>query len=305
MTQDNTKTCIYAGIDTGKKYLDYALAEGKEAFRDRNDAEGRTNLSAVLKDKGVQRVGIEASGSYEFEIVDELRAAGFEVIVHQPHRVRAFARFRGIQAKNDRIDARMIAQCTAALGEWREPPDPRLAPFAEHLTFIDQITEDIARLRVRYERFRDPRLQQGIKEEIKRLKLRKRAELKQLEKALRVHADLARKLDLLASIQGLGPPTAIALVVRMPELGSLSREQAASLIGAAPYDHESGQYKGQRRIAGGRARARSPAAGEGSAGDRGGGVGRALFNDTKKCKPGCDQTQPVNLHLYRVKRTAR
>src|SRR5208337_4424044 len=74
---------------------------------------------------------------------------------------------------------------------------------------------------------------------------------------VRAYKDLARRLALLFSIQGIGEPTALTLVIRMPELGSLSREEAASLTGVAPFIHESGRYKGQRRTGGGRARART------------------------------------------------
>ena len=257
MTQDSTHAGACAGIDTGKTHLDYALAGGKDAFRARNEIDGRTQLIAFFQKHGVRRVGIEASGGYEFEIVDELRAAGFEVVVFQPLRVRAWAKFRGRRAKNDRVDARLIAECAAAQVETRDPPDPRLAPFAEHLTFIDQLTEDIARAKTRRDRYREPRLKRQVNDEIKRLKTLKSQEIKLLAKAIRVHADLARKLDLLESVRGIGPPTAIMLVVRMPELGSISREQAASLIGAAPFDHDSGRHKGQRRTGGGRARART------------------------------------------------
>ena len=205
----------------------------------------------------MRRVGLEASGGYEIEVVDELRAARFEVIVFQPAQVRAFGLFKRKRAKNDRIDAILIAECTAAQQTLREAPDPRLAPFAEHLTRIEQIGEDAARAKTRLDRYRDPRLRGQIKDEIKRLTALKRQELRLLLKAVRAHADLARKLALLFSIQGVGEPTALALLIRMPELGSLSREEAACLLGAAPFVQESGRYKGQRRTGGGRARART------------------------------------------------
>lgn len=85
----------------------------------------------------------------------------------------------------------------------------------------------------------------------------KREEIRLLLKAVRAHADLARKLELLLSIQGIGERPALALAVRMPELGSLSREQAACLLGGPPFVHESGRTKGQRRTGGGRARAKT------------------------------------------------
>jgi transposase len=47
-----------------------------------------------------------------------------------------------------------------------------------------------------------------------------------------------------------------SLIIRMPELGQISREEAAALAGLAPFDDDSGLHKGQRHIAGGRGRLR-------------------------------------------------
>jgi transposase len=257
VSKTNTKSLVCAGIDIGKAKLDCAIAErGAELCCD-NSQDGRGQLIAFLKGHGVRRVGLEASGGYEIEVVDDLRAAGFEVIMFQPNQVRAYGQFKRKRAKNDRIDAILIAECTAAQDGVRAAPDPRLAAFAEHLTWIEQIEEDVARAKVRRERYRNPRLKAEIEGEIKRLGARKREEIRLLLKALRAHADLAHKIELLVSIEGIGERTALALVVRMPELGTLSREEAACLIGAAPFVHESGRYKGQRRTGGGRARART------------------------------------------------
>jgi len=92
--------------------------------------------------------------------------------------------------------------------------------------------------------------------DIARLKVRRTAELLRIVKALRAHGDLTRRLDLVLSVPGIGERTAIALVVRMPELGRVSREQAAALAGLAPFDDDSGTHKGRRHIAGGRERLR-------------------------------------------------
>jgi transposase len=92
--------------------------------------------------------------------------------------------------------------------------------------------------------------------DLARLKKRRSTELSLIIAALRGHDDLARRLDLVLSIPGLGERTAIALIIRMPELGRISREEAAALAGLAPYDDDSGKHKGQRHIAGGRGRLR-------------------------------------------------
>src|SRR6266478_3920651 len=104
-----------------------------------NTADGHVTLSAWLRQRRVERVGIEASGGYEQAVVAHLRRDGFVVVVFQPAQVRAYARFLLQRAKNDKIDAGLIAACTAATKKIHAPPDPRLAPFAEHLTLIEQI----------------------------------------------------------------------------------------------------------------------------------------------------------------------
>jgi transposase len=134
--------------------------------------------------------------------------------------------------------------------------DPRLAPFAEHLTLIDQLGEDSARLKNRIESCRNPRFKQLWKDEIARLEQREKMKFKALVAAIRRHPDLAQRLDLINSIDGIGLPTAVAILVRMPEIGQVTREQAAALAGLAPYDDDSGEYAGARHIAGGHERLR-------------------------------------------------
>src|SRR5262249_53798680 len=174
--------------------------------------------------------------------------------VLQPPQVRAYAKFHLQRAKNDKIDAALIAACTAAVRTIHAAPDPRLSPFAEQLTLIDQIGEDIARLKNRIESCRNPRIKALWKQEIRRLTTCKRAELKALVAAIRKHPDLAKRLDLINSVDGIGLPTAVAVLVRMPEIGQITREQAAALAGLAPYDDDSGEQTGVRHIAGGRER---------------------------------------------------
>ena len=245
-----------AGIDTSKGKLDVALDGRSEQLRVNNAPADHKALSEWLRQHGVTRVGIEASGGYEQAVVAALRREGFVVIVFQPGQVRAYAMFHLRRAKNDKLDAALIAACTAAVKKIHPPPDPRLAPFAEHLTMINQISDDIVRLKTRLETCRDARIRQAWKEEIARVKKNARTELKALVAAIRQHRDLAERLDLIESVDGIGLPTAVAILVRMPEIGRVTREQAAALAGLAPYDDDSGERVGARHIAGGRGRLR-------------------------------------------------
>ena len=140
------RTTICAGIDTGKRKLDIALDGSSEQLQIDNTPEGYKTLLVWLRRHRVKRIGIEASGGYEQAVVAELRRRRFVVVVFQPAQVRAYAKFHLQRAKNDKIDAALIAACTAAVKTIHAPPDARLLPFAEHLTMLDQIGEDIARL---------------------------------------------------------------------------------------------------------------------------------------------------------------
>lgn len=252
-----SKTSILAaGIDTGKHLLDIALHGASARLQVNNAMDGYEGLGAWLTRHGVQRVGIEASGGYEKAVVRHLRAAGFIIVVFQPAQVRAYAGFQLRRAKNDRIDAALIAACTAAVESVRAAPDPRFEALAERLTFLEQIEEDLARAKTRREGFREARQNALLGQEIKRLKALRKSELIALTHELCRHDDLARRFDLLQSIPGLGARTALSLVIRMPELGQLSREEAAALAGLAPFDDDSGKRQGLRRICGGRGRVR-------------------------------------------------
>jgi transposase len=252
-TKMSKTTTIAAGIDVAKAKLDIAVHGSSERWQVANVPAGFRDLVRLMRRHKVTRIGLEATGGYERDVVQHLREAGFAVVVLQPLQVRAFAQFILCRAKSDRIDAGLIAACTAYHDRTREVPDARLAPFADLLTLIEQTEEDIARIKVRLEHVRDAAVRRILTSDIARLKERRAVMIAKLVAAIRVHDDLDRRLDLLTSIDSIATRTAIAFLIRMPELGRLSREQAAALAGLAPFVHDSGKRAGERHIAGGRA----------------------------------------------------
>lgn len=255
-TKMKKHSTICAGIDTGKHTLDVAIEGSSQQLQVKNTTAGHVALATWLREHRVKRVGIEASGGYEQAVVAHLRHDGFIVVVFQPAQVRAYAFFRLQRAKNDKIDAALIAACTAAIKNIHAPPDPRLVPFAGRLTMIEQIVEDMRCCKNRYESSRDKAIRAHWKEQIRLLAATLRTEFKRIVAEIRQHRDLAERLDLIESVPGIGLRTAVAILVRMPEIGRLTREQVAALLGVAPYDHDSGQFAGLRHIAGGRERLR-------------------------------------------------
>jgi len=247
---------LVAGIDTAKDKLDIAIHGQAAQWQVENTKQGWRRLQALLAGAGVTRAGIEASGGYERGVVRHLRAAGCTVLVLQPAQVRAYARVRLRRAKNDALDAALIAAVAALTDQPEREVDERLADLARHLTFVEQIEEDIARFKTRLAQIDDPRLRRLVTNDIARLKRRRATEMRRIAAELRGHDDLALRLDLVLSVPGIGERTALALIIRMPELGRLSREEAAALAGLAPFDDKSGPRDGPRHIEGGRGRLR-------------------------------------------------
>jgi transposase len=244
-----------AGVDVSKAKLDVAVFDGQR-FVEGNDAAGHERLAARFRAAGVMLVGMESTGSYGMALAAALRAQGIAVNIFDPGQVHGYRRWSRVAAKTDAIDAELILRATAALETVRMTPDPRFGPLQEHLTLIEAFGEDIARLKTRRDRFTTPRLESLLEAEIKRLEALRRQEIAALVARVLAHADLAERLRLLETIPGIGAITALTLVVRMPELGSMNRREAAAMAGLAPYNCDSGTHAGQRRVAGGRARVR-------------------------------------------------
>jgi transposase len=255
MEQGQITTKI-AGVDVGKARLDAAVHGSDELTQVSNSPAGCSELIAWLRARQVGRVGLEATGGYERGVRGALEAAGFEVVVHQPIEVRLFAKLKRRMAKNDQLDARLIAAATAQVDAVRAAQDPRLVDLAERLTAYEQITDQAAELKTFLEHVTLKDVARDIRSLIAaatRVKARYAAEI---QRRIKAEPDLCERYRLLLSLPGVGPIVAASLVIRMPELGHMHRGQAACLLGVAPFDRDSGKFKGARFIQGGRDRPR-------------------------------------------------
>jgi transposase len=251
--QGNTKV---AGIDVGKRWLDVAVHGDGDAERFGNDETGLEALIAWLAARGVVRVGLEATAGYERAARARLEAAGLAVVVHQPLEVRLFARLKRLKAKTDRLDAALIAAATAQVEAVRAAQDPRLVELAQRLTAYEQITDQAAELKTFMEHVDLPDLVQALSEQIQALSRLKARLAGEILAKIKAWPDLLARYRLLLSLPGVGPVVAASLIVRMPELGALRRGQPAALLGVAPFDRQSGQWRGRSFIGGGRSRPR-------------------------------------------------
>ena len=244
---------FHVGIDVSKAWLDaYRHPDGARG-RFSNDAAGWSALLAWLGEAPIVRIGLEASGGYERPAAEQLMAAGFVLAVLDPLRVHYFARAIGRRAKNDRIDARVIAEFTAHADMPTKLPERERDRLAELLTLRTALHENCSRLRNAGEHLRE----RGPAAMIKRLLTQAERHVAALERLiaarLAANPQFDRTAKLLMSAKGVGLVLAATLIARLPELGTLSRRKIAALVGVAPFDDDSGGATGLRRIAGGRA----------------------------------------------------
>jgi transposase len=246
------------GLDVAKKKVDACIHSLGLRRSAPSTPEGEAELIAWLRANGVRRAVMEASGGYERSWAEALRAAGLEVVIVDPKRVRHFAKAAGRLAKNDPIDADTIARFGEAF------PDGE--PQAH-----DAAREEIARLvqartalkdvedRIKQQREHDPpaivaKAQAAVAKTI-------RAELRKLDAAIaakiKANPTFARRAELIDSVPGLADQTAAGVIAWLPELGRISNGAAGALLGAAPYDDDSGERKGARCIKGGRQKLRN------------------------------------------------
>lgn len=244
-----------AGIDVSKEWLDVAAwPEDDEILHlDRSDTGCFDRLAGFLTDHGVVRVGLEASGGYEIEVIDALEKRGFEVVRFNAYRIRLFAKASGRLAKNDSADARVIAQATSVLRVKRRRSRAReLDPLVELLTYRRRLCDWLVDCDNQLEHLKDKALRRRI-ERRKNDLIADRAVVDAKLAALIDTCDnwheLARRLR---TVPGVGPVLAHTLIALLPELGALSRHAIASLVGVAPFDDQSGKTRGERHIQGGR-----------------------------------------------------
>jgi transposase len=206
---------------------------------------------------GAVHVICEATGGYERALVCALHQAGIAVSVINPRQVRDFARACGRLAKTDAIDARVLADYGTKLTPRPDPvPAEGEDDFAELVKgrqdLIALITEEIGRR----EHLRLPALLKLSMARQRQLE----TQLAKLDSLIDAHvaanAALAAKAERLQGVSGVGRVSALTVLALMPELGTITDNQASALAGVAPLNHDSGQYRGQRHIAGGRAAVR-------------------------------------------------
>ena len=254
-----TKQCpsVNVGVDVGKATLDVYLFERDRMFSVPNEDRAIAALIGRLSRYRLERIVIEATGRLEQPFVRAACAKGLPVVIVSPLKIRRFAGAIGQLAKTDEIDARLIARFAATLKPVAQPtPDPKAQLIKDLVVRRRQLTTLRTMEKNRREVMPEP-LQPSINRMIEALD----GEIESLEEliqhALEQHAAWRHKRDLLTSMPGIGRSVASTLIGDLPELGALSRRQIAALTGVAPFNRDSGTFRGKRRIRGGRAHSRT------------------------------------------------
>jgi transposase len=240
------------GIDVSLDRLDVAIRPGGQCFCVSNDAAGWAELVARVQRYATGAIGLEPSGGYERGVVRALLAAGLSVCRINPNRLRQFARAGGALAKNDRIDARLIAQYVAVMPTRPVRRDPAVELLAEIVTMRRQLCDQHVALENQAGHLEDAMLQRMAKRRLARIAADIALLDKRLADLVAAQPRLAERFRLLCSMPGVGATLAYTLLALLPELGELGRRQLAALVGLAPYDLDSGRFRGQRHIYGGR-----------------------------------------------------
>jgi transposase len=253
----STSAAQFVGIDVSKSQLDVAVRPRGETWTVAHDEAGLSALVARLRTLAPALIVVEATGGWEVTLVGALAAALLPVAVVNPRQVRDFARSTGTLAKTDRLDAQSLAHFADALR-----PQPRPLPNAQaqelsallqrRRQLVEMLTAEKNRLPLAARRIR-PQLQAHIAW-LQRQISQFDDDLRELVRSSPLWRD---KEDLLRSAPGVGPVLATTLVAALPELGTLTRQQIAALVGVAPLNRDSGTLRGRRTVWGGRAQVRT------------------------------------------------
>jgi transposase len=250
-------TALYIGIDIAKHHLDLAAAPSGETLHVAYDEAGIQQILTHLQPLSPTLIVVEATGGLETALVGTLAGAGLPVAVVNPRQVRHFAQATGLLAKTDRLDARLIARFGEAMKpEPRPLPDAQTAHLQSLLVRRTQIVEMLVAERNRLQQA-SPAVKAEVQEHIDWLEEKQKTREKEIAHLIR-HSPLWQEADaLLRGVPGVGPILAATVLGQLPELGTLNRQQIAALVGVAPFNRDSGTFRGKRAVWGGRSTVRS------------------------------------------------
>lgn len=246
------------GIDVSKLHLDVALHNNNQTLHVTYDVKGLSQLIRWLAKHHVSLVVLEATGNYQRSLIVALHEASIAFHIANPRHVRNLAKANGQLAKTDKIDAKMIA----LYGHFKKPqptpmPSNNSLKLREFVCRYRQLKQQITQQKNQLQQYYDDALVTSCRRVLRLLE----QELKQVETSMQElienHKESKKRTELMQTVPGVGKTLAYHLVVTLPELGKCNRKEIAMLVGLAPVNHDSGQYRGKRMTGGGRREVRS------------------------------------------------
>lgn len=249
---------LLVGIDIAKDKLDLARGDSTEILTVANDREGIGQLVDTLRQAGAELIVIEATGGLEGPLLDALLDAHLPVALANPAHVRHLAKGLGILAKTDAIDARVLV-------EFARHASPRLVTKRSKnqvelealVTCRRQLLDTRTEQNNRLQTTRSPVARKAIKAILQPLNRQIDALDRQIKKLIESDDDMGRGDRLLQSVPGVGPVLSATVLAELIELGATDRRQISTLVGVAPFNRDSGRFRGTRTIRGGRTAVRS------------------------------------------------
>ena len=248
---------VNVGVDVGKAHLDFYIHERSRSFRVDNSPEGIRRALHRLARYDLARIVVEATGRYEYALVEAAIEKGLPIIVSQPLQIRRYAQAVGQLAKTDEIDARIIAEYAARL-----QPTVRSGKTRNIIKIRDLLTRRRQLMTLlTMEKNRHQIMPRFLRADIQRHIAHMEKQVEKIDKLLKERVEKEdqwrEKRAILYSMPGIGDVAVNTLLGDMPELGTMTQRQAGALAGVAPMNRDSGKLRGKRRIKGGRATVRT------------------------------------------------
>lgn len=257
MNTQNNQNEINVGVDTGKTQLDIYIRPLDIYFVVTNDETGIKEAITTIKKHKVTRVVIEATGRLEQPFIMACAKANIPFVIANPVNIKRFAGAINQKAKTDKLDAQLIAH----YAEMIKPKLSQLKPeqikmmsdlLSRRRQLMDMQTMEKNRLQIM-----PKEITSSIKPMLTVLKNQLEKVDGKLHKLIESCDEYKIKNDIIQSVPGVGKVVAFNLISEMPELGYINNKEASSLVGVAPFNRESGSYKGKRMIRGGRSQIRT------------------------------------------------
>lgn len=244
----------YIGVDVCKERLDVGLWPLEETFDEANDAKGIKLLVKRLAEANPEIVVIESTGRLEVPLALALDEHNVPYRIVNPRQVRDFARAMGQLAKTDRIDALILARWgESAKLEPKSLPDRSRRELRALVMRRAQLVRTLLAEKNRMRGETVPKVLKSLKTTVAWFEKQIGNFDKELDQTIRGNPEFSALSDRVQSVPGVGKNTANVLAASLPELGSLSRQKIAALVGIAPFNRDSGKTTGKRVCWGGRA----------------------------------------------------